>query len=57
MKPIRVAGTDPGTSSLDVIVLEDGQVVDQVRFSPQEIQADATLPIVDRSTKSLFNSD
>ena len=24
---VRVAGTDPGTSSLDVLVLDDGRVV------------------------------
>jgi predicted butyrate kinase (DUF1464 family) len=41
----RVAGTDPGTSSLDVLVLEDGRVVDQQRFSPQDLQADAALPV------------
>jgi predicted butyrate kinase (DUF1464 family) len=41
----RVAGTDPGTSSLDVLVLEDGRVVDQQRFSPAELQADAALPV------------
>ena len=33
---VRVAGTDPGTSSLDVVVLEDGRVVDQRRFEPAE---------------------
>src|SRR5262245_7830979 len=36
---VRVAGTDPGTSSLDVLVLEDGQVVDQVRFTPERLHA------------------
>jgi predicted butyrate kinase (DUF1464 family) len=44
-RPIRVAGTDPGTSSLDVVVLEDGAVVDQCRFSPQDLQADPSLPV------------
>ena len=38
---VRVAGTDPGTSSLDVLILEDGEVVDQVRFTPAQLQADA----------------
>jgi predicted butyrate kinase (DUF1464 family) len=41
----RIAGTDPGTSSLDVLVLEDGRVVDQQRFSPPQLQADAALPV------------
>jgi predicted butyrate kinase (DUF1464 family) len=45
MPPLRVAGTDPGTSSLDVLVLEDGAVRDQCRFAPQELQADAELPV------------
>jgi predicted butyrate kinase (DUF1464 family) len=42
---IRVAATDPGTSSLDVLVLEDGVVRDQCRFPPDEFGADATLPV------------
>ncbi len=41
----RVAGTDPGTSSLDVLILEDGRVVDQQRFSPEELQTDVALPV------------
>ncbi len=41
---VRVAGTDPGTSSLDVLILEDGQVVDQARFTPDQLQADADAP-------------
>jgi predicted butyrate kinase (DUF1464 family) len=41
---VRVAGTDPGTSSLDVVILEDGVVVDQVRFTPAQLQADAATP-------------
>jgi predicted butyrate kinase (DUF1464 family) len=45
MAPLRVAGTDPGTSSLDVIVLEDGVVVDQARFLPDQLQADSSLPV------------
>jgi predicted butyrate kinase (DUF1464 family) len=46
MKPaIRVAGADPGTSSLDVLILEDGVVGEQVRFTPEQLQADAALPV------------
>src|SRR5262245_38685567 len=41
----RVAGTDPGTSSLDLLVLEDGRVAGQARFSPEHLQADPALPI------------
>lgn len=43
--PLRVAGTDPGTSSLDVLVLEDGLVAAQERFSPQDLRADPELPV------------
>jgi predicted butyrate kinase (DUF1464 family) len=42
---MRVAGTDPGTSSLDVIVLDDGAVRDQCRFLPEQLQADPSLPV------------
>lgn len=42
---MRVAGCDPGTSSLDLIVLDNGQVAEQVRFSPQELHADPRAPI------------
>ena len=42
---VRVAGTDPGTSSLDLLVLDDGVVRDQVRFAPEELRADADLPM------------
>src|SRR5208337_2236797 len=35
---LRVVGTDPGTSSLDLLLLEDGQVVDQCRFRPEELR-------------------
>jgi predicted butyrate kinase (DUF1464 family) len=45
MSPLRVAGTDPGTSSLDVVVLEDGAVVDQCRFLADQLQADPSLPV------------
>jgi predicted butyrate kinase (DUF1464 family) len=33
-----VVGTDPGTSSLDLLLLEDGRVADQKRFTPREIR-------------------
>ncbi len=36
---VRVVGTDPGTSSLDLVLLEDGRVVDQDRFRPEELRA------------------
>lgn len=42
---VRVAGTDPGTSSLDVLLLEDGWVADQCRFTPAALQADPTLVV------------
>ena len=42
---LRVAGCDPGTSSLDLLILQDGQVADQYRFSPQDLQADAAAPV------------
>jgi predicted butyrate kinase (DUF1464 family) len=42
---VRVAGTDPGTSSLDILVLQDGTVRDQCRFAPDELRADAALPV------------
>lgn len=45
MPSVRVAGTDPGTSSLDLLILEDGEVGEQCRFTPDELQADAALPI------------
>jgi predicted butyrate kinase (DUF1464 family) len=41
----RVAGTDPGTSSLDLVLLEDGAVRDQCRFTPQDLQADPAHPV------------
>src|SRR5439155_1519027 len=40
---LRVAGTDPGTSSLDVLVLVDGAVAGQCRFTPAELQAAPAL--------------
>src|SRR5271166_2049310 len=36
---------DPGTSSLDVLALEDGRAIAQHRFSPQQLQADPALPL------------
>jgi len=42
---MRVAGCDPGTSSLDVLALEDGRVVAQVRIEPDELRADPTRPV------------
>jgi predicted butyrate kinase (DUF1464 family) len=42
---LRVAGCDPGTSALDILALEDGRVVAQVRFEPDQLRADPTLPV------------
>jgi len=41
----RVAGCDPGTSSLDVVELHDGAVVAQARFSPDEMRNDPETPV------------
>jgi predicted butyrate kinase (DUF1464 family) len=41
----RVAGTDPGTSSLDVLILRDGIVEDQVRFPADALAADPAAPV------------
>src|SRR5947207_327460 len=41
----RVVGTDPGTSSLDLLVLEDGMVRDQARIAPRALQADPGLAV------------
>jgi len=41
----RVVGADPGTSSLDLLILEAGAVVEQVRFLPEQLQTDPTLPV------------
>ncbi len=45
----RVAGCDPGTSSLDILALETGASADrvfaQVRIEPDELRADPALPI------------
>jgi predicted butyrate kinase (DUF1464 family) len=40
-----VAGCDPGTSSLDLLILEDGAVGDQCRFLPEQLGADPSLPV------------
>lgn len=39
----RVVGTDPGTSSLDLLLLDDGSPVDQVRFAPESIRTDPAI--------------
>ena len=36
----RVVGTDPGTSSLDLLMLDDGHVAGQHRFAPMALQDD-----------------
>ena len=53
----RVAGCDPGTSSLDVLVLQDGTVADQARFEPDQLRGDPELPtrwLRDRGTKDFL---
>src|SRR3982750_3569353 len=42
---MRVAGCDPGPSSLDVLVLDDGAVADQVRFEPEQMRADPAAAV------------
>ena len=39
----RVVGTDPGTSSLDLLLLADGAAVEQVRLTPEALRADPGL--------------
>lgn len=36
----RVVGTDPGTGSLDLLLLEGGSVVDQARLAPATVRED-----------------
>src|SRR5689334_18136187 len=36
---VRVVGTDPGTSSLDLLLLADGAVADQARLTPETLRA------------------
>jgi predicted butyrate kinase (DUF1464 family) len=35
---VRVVGTDPGTTSLDLLLLADGVVVDQARLTPEALR-------------------
>ncbi|MGP0065422.1 MAG: DUF1464 family protein [Isosphaeraceae bacterium] len=35
---LRVVGSDPGTSSLDLLLLDDGAVADQVRLLPDQLR-------------------
>jgi predicted butyrate kinase (DUF1464 family) len=37
---VRVVGTDPGTSSLDLLLLADGAVRDQARLTPESLRND-----------------
>lgn len=37
---VRVVGSDPGTSSLDLLMLVDGEVAQQARLSPESLRAD-----------------
>ena len=37
---VRVVGTDPGTSSLDLLLLDDGAVADQARLTPEALRDD-----------------
>src|SRR5262245_43646960 len=41
----RVAGADPGTSSLDLLALDAGAVADQVRFRPEQLADDPAAPV------------
>lgn len=40
---VRAVGSDPGTSSLDLLLLDDGAVIDQRRFQPGELAGDPEL--------------
>src|SRR5262245_61301819 len=40
---VRVVGTDPGTSSLDLLLLDDGAVVDQARLEPETLRSDPSV--------------
>lgn len=42
---VRVAGTDPGTSSLDLLVLQDGGVTEQCRFTPDQLRNEPSAPV------------
>jgi predicted butyrate kinase (DUF1464 family) len=40
---LRVVGTDPGTSSLDLLLLADGAVLDQARLEPARLREDPEI--------------
>jgi len=40
---VRVVGSDPGTSSLDLLLLDDGDVVDQARLKPAQLEGDSEV--------------
>jgi predicted butyrate kinase (DUF1464 family) len=40
---VRVVGSDPGTSSLDILLLDEGAVVDQRSFQPADLDRDPAL--------------
>jgi predicted butyrate kinase (DUF1464 family) len=40
---LRVVGSDPGTSSLDLLLLDDGTVVDQARLLPSQLRDDREI--------------
>jgi predicted butyrate kinase (DUF1464 family) len=40
---VRAVGSDPGTSSLDLLLMEDGLVVDQRSLQPAELASDPEL--------------
>lgn len=42
---IRVAGCDPGTTSLDIVIIDKIGTIEQIRFSPSELRENPTLPI------------
>ena len=48
---LRVVGSDPGTSSLDLLLLGDGAVIDQVRLEPAQLREDPE--VADRSAGAL----
>ncbi len=41
---VRVVGCDPGTSSLDLLLLADGLVIDQARLTPEDLRARPDAP-------------
>jgi predicted butyrate kinase (DUF1464 family) len=40
---LRVVGSDPGTSSLDLLLLGDGIVIEQMRLEPAQLRADPEI--------------